>query len=48
MALMAEHNIFFLPLKMGAMSYAHDESDIKKLLAATEAIAGSGLFKKSP
>jgi glutamate-1-semialdehyde 2,1-aminomutase len=48
MALMAEHNIFFLPLKMGAMSYAHDEGDVKKLLAATEEIAGSGLFKKSP
>ena len=48
MALMAEHSIFFLPLKMGAMSYAHDEGDVKKLLAATEAIAGSGLFKKAP
>jgi glutamate-1-semialdehyde 2,1-aminomutase len=47
MALMAEHGVFFLPTKMGAMSYAHDEGDVKKLLAATEAIAGSGLFKKA-
>jgi glutamate-1-semialdehyde 2,1-aminomutase len=47
MALMAEHGIFFLPTKMGAMSYAHDDGDVKKLLSATEAIAGSGLFKKA-
>jgi glutamate-1-semialdehyde 2,1-aminomutase len=46
MALMAEHGVFFLPLKMGAVSFAHEESDIKKLLAATEEIAGSGLFKQ--
>jgi glutamate-1-semialdehyde 2,1-aminomutase len=46
MALMAEHGIFFLPTKMGAFSYAHDESDVKKLLAATESIAGSGLLKQ--
>jgi glutamate-1-semialdehyde 2,1-aminomutase len=46
MALMAEHGIFFLPTKMGAFSYAHDESDVKKLLAATESIAGSGLLRQ--
>jgi hypothetical protein len=31
---------------MGALSYAHDEGDVKKLLAATEEIAQSGLFAK--
>ena len=46
MALMAEHGIFFLPTKMGAFSYAHDESDVKKLLAATESIAESGLLRQ--
>ncbi|AIC14320.1 aspartate aminotransferase family protein [Nitrososphaera viennensis] len=45
MALMAEHGVFFLPTKMGAMSYAHDEADVKKLLSATEKIASSGLLK---
>jgi len=45
LALMAEHDIFFLPTKMGAMSYAHDESDVKRLLAATESLVESGLFK---
>jgi glutamate-1-semialdehyde 2,1-aminomutase len=44
MALMAQHNIFLLPLKMGAISLAHEESDIKKLLSATESIVESGLF----
>ena len=45
LSLMAEHEIFFLPGKMGAMSYAHDESDVKKLLAATEKICQSGILK---
>jgi glutamate-1-semialdehyde 2,1-aminomutase len=45
LALMAEHGIFFLPTKMGAISYAHDESDVKKLLAATELLVESGLFR---
>jgi glutamate-1-semialdehyde 2,1-aminomutase len=44
LALMAKHNIFFLPTKMGAMSYAHGEQDVKNLLAATEKIVQSGLF----
>jgi len=44
LALMADHGIFFLPMKMGAFSYAHDESDVKKLLAATEKIAQSGIL----
>lgn len=45
MALMAEHGIFFLPTKMGAMSFAHEESDVKKLLAATESLVNGGLFR---
>jgi glutamate-1-semialdehyde 2,1-aminomutase len=45
-ALVADYGIFFLPTKMGALSYAHDEGDVKKLLAATEEIAQSGLFSK--
>jgi glutamate-1-semialdehyde 2,1-aminomutase len=45
LALMAEHNIFFLPTKMAAVSYMHDESDIRKMLSATDKIVSSGLFK---
>jgi glutamate-1-semialdehyde 2,1-aminomutase len=41
-----DHGIFFLPTKMGAFSYAHDEGDVKRLLAATEKVVESGLFKK--
>lgn len=37
-ALMAKHNIFFLPLKMGAISNAHDEDDIYRLVEATRNI----------
>ncbi|HEX7033944.1 MAG TPA: aspartate aminotransferase family protein [Nitrososphaera sp.] len=48
LALMADHGIFFLPGKMGALSYAHDEQDIRRLLAATEKIIESGLFKQRP
>lgn len=46
LALMADYGIFFLPGKMGAFSYAHDEADVKRLLAATEKIVQSGLFKQ--
>jgi hypothetical protein len=43
---MANHEIFFLPTKMAAISFAHEESDIAKLLYATEKIiAESKLFK---
>jgi glutamate-1-semialdehyde 2,1-aminomutase len=45
LALMAQHGIFFLPTKMGAMSYAHGEQDVKNLLSATEKIVQSGLFR---
>jgi hypothetical protein len=44
---MAQHDIFFLPTKMGAMSYAHGEQDVKSLLSATEKIVQSGLFKQA-
>jgi glutamate-1-semialdehyde 2,1-aminomutase len=45
LALMAEHGTFFLPGKMGAFSDAHDETEVKKLLAATEKICQSGILK---
>lgn len=46
LALMTEHDIFFLPGKMGALSYAHDDKDVKALLKATEQIAQSGLLQQ--
>ncbi|HEY8139848.1 MAG TPA: aspartate aminotransferase family protein [Nitrososphaera sp.] len=46
LALMADHDIFFLPTKMGAFSYVHEESDVKKLLAATQEIVSSGILRK--
>jgi glutamate-1-semialdehyde 2,1-aminomutase len=46
LALMADHSIFFLPGKMGALSYAHDDGDVGRLLAATEKIVQSGLLKQ--
>jgi glutamate-1-semialdehyde 2,1-aminomutase len=46
-ALMANFEIFFLPTKMGAFSYAHEESDVKRLVEATEKIiAESKLFNQ--
>ena len=33
-------------MKMGAISYAHEEADIKRLLAATEKIVQSGILMK--
>jgi glutamate-1-semialdehyde 2,1-aminomutase len=45
-ALMANHGIFFLPTKMAAISFAHEEGDVKKLLEATKKIIiDSKLFK---
>jgi glutamate-1-semialdehyde 2,1-aminomutase len=48
LALMAKHAIFFLPTKMAALSFAHEEGDIKRLLDATEKIIvmDSQLFKQ--
>ncbi|MFL6502184.1 MAG: aspartate aminotransferase family protein [Nitrososphaera sp.] len=46
LALMGNHGIFFLPTKMAAISFAHEEGDVKKLLHATEnIISNSQLFK---
>ena len=42
MSLMANDGIFFLPGKMGAMSSAHTDEDVKNLVAATERFAASG------
>ncbi|HZC88442.1 MAG TPA: aspartate aminotransferase family protein [Nitrososphaera sp.] len=44
--LIANYGIFFLPMKMGAISYAHEEADIKHLLAATEKVVQSGILLK--
>jgi len=46
LALMADHGIFFLPTKMGALSYSHQEVDIKNLVEATDKIARSGLLSQ--
>jgi glutamate-1-semialdehyde 2,1-aminomutase len=46
LALIANYGIFFLPTKMAALSFAHEESDIVKLVDATEKIiTDSKLFK---
>lgn len=44
LAMMAKHKIFFMPLKMGAFSEAHDENDVERLLSATRSIVDSGLL----
>jgi glutamate-1-semialdehyde 2,1-aminomutase len=38
LALLARHNIFFLPGKMGAFSNAHEKKDSIRLLNATRNI----------
>jgi glutamate-1-semialdehyde 2,1-aminomutase len=38
LALMANYGIFFLPTKMAALSFVHEESDIEDLMDATEKI----------
>jgi glutamate-1-semialdehyde 2,1-aminomutase len=45
LALMANHGIFFLPTKMAALSFAHEERDIKKLIDATEKIITDSTFE---
>jgi glutamate-1-semialdehyde 2,1-aminomutase len=48
LALMASYGIFFLPTKMAALSFAHEEGDIQKLLDATEKIiTNTNIFKES-
>lgn len=44
LALMANHGIFFLPLKMGAFSEAHDQYDVKRLLSATTSLLDLGFL----
>jgi glutamate-1-semialdehyde 2,1-aminomutase len=44
LALMADHGIFFLPLKMGAFSEAHDQYDVKRLLSATTSLLDLGFL----
>jgi glutamate-1-semialdehyde 2,1-aminomutase len=39
--MIARDGIFFLPGKLGAISNAHTEADIKKLLEASERFAES-------
>jgi glutamate-1-semialdehyde 2,1-aminomutase len=43
--LLAKHGVFFLPTKMGAFSYAHTQSDVKRLLEATTSIIETGTLK---
>jgi glutamate-1-semialdehyde 2,1-aminomutase len=38
--MIAKDGIFFLPGKLGAISYVHSESDIKKMLEASERFSG--------
>jgi glutamate-1-semialdehyde 2,1-aminomutase len=48
LALMANYGIFFLPTKMAALSFAHEESDIEELMVATEKlIIDTKLFRHS-
>jgi glutamate-1-semialdehyde 2,1-aminomutase len=44
LALMTHHGIFFLPLKMGALSEAHNAYDVKKLLSATKSLLDLGFL----
>ena len=48
MALLEAHNIFFLPTKLGAFSVSHSSADVKSLVASTQKLIDSGLFKQTP
>jgi glutamate-1-semialdehyde 2,1-aminomutase len=43
-ALISDHKIFFLPLKMGAISYQHSKLDIDNLLNSTRSIIESKIL----
>ena len=43
-ALISKYKIFFLPLKMGAISYQHSKADIDKLLTSTRSIIESKIL----
>ena len=45
-ALIAKHNIFFLPEKMGAISSSHTLKDAELLIDATQQIVQSRLFSR--
>jgi glutamate-1-semialdehyde 2,1-aminomutase len=47
LALIAKHNIFFLPMKMGAFSYAHEKEDVYKLVEATRQIFSTVKLKNT-
>jgi glutamate-1-semialdehyde 2,1-aminomutase len=40
-ALISKYRIFFLPFKMGAISYQHSKNDIDQLLKSTKSIIES-------
>jgi glutamate-1-semialdehyde 2,1-aminomutase len=43
-SLLAKHNIFFLPGKMGCFSEAHNTRDLERLISATESVVESGVL----
>jgi glutamate-1-semialdehyde 2,1-aminomutase len=43
-ALISKYKIFFLPLKMGAISFQHSKADIDKLLTSTRSIIESKIL----
>lgn len=45
-SLIALKNIFFLPYKMGAISYTHSKKDIDYLLRSTNYVIDSGIMKE--
>jgi glutamate-1-semialdehyde 2,1-aminomutase len=47
LALISLHGIFFLPCKMGAISFVHTDSDITRLLRATQSIVDSGILSST-
>jgi len=47
LALIAKHNIFFLPMKMGAFSHAHEKEDVYKLVEATRQIFSTEKLKNT-
>ena len=44
MGLIALHQIFFLPSKMGAISVVHTDKDVTHLLDASRSLAESGIL----
>jgi len=45
--LISDYGVFFLPTKMGAISFAHKLEDIESLLSATEDIINREIFKEA-